>query len=646
MNFRKDINGLRAIAVIAVVLFHFNSSWLSGGFAGVDVFFVISGFLMTGIIFKGIEQENFSLMRFYVARANRIIPALALLSFLLLVFGWFFLTPLDYKSLGKHVASSVGFLSNIIYWRESGYFDAASHEKWLLHTWSLSVEWQFYIIYPLALVAMRKFMSLKAMKTTVLVGTILGFIFCVIATYKWPDPAYYLLPTRAWEMMLGGVAYLYPMNLKDNRKKILEWFGLAFIFGSYIFISSSNPWPGYLAIIPVLGTFFIIQAQCNNSFITGNVLFQKIGAWSYSIYLWHWPIVVAIYYFSLNDTFIYIGIALSIYLGFLSHKYVEKIKFRNDFDKLFSYFKCKPVYHAFIFGVIGFFVFTTNGVESHYPDNVVIIGKESLNRNPHRCMVDNKFPCYIGNKNNIEAIIVGDSHADALTTALASSINLEKSGIIALTKSSCPFIINMLSTIDGDICQKENERRMEYLKKHYLNIPVFWVSRVGAYLYGQSNPSRIKNISKSTEPSIYFTKKYTVADESLHNEFKANLNITIAEVSINHPIFLVHPTPEMRRHIPKTLSKNIFNNINNDDDLSIDYDLYLQRNKYVRATLNEVAIFNNIGVLDPIPYLCHNNRCMAQKNGRPIYYDGDHMSEYGNKLLTPMFSLAMEDHLK
>jgi peptidoglycan/LPS O-acetylase OafA/YrhL len=223
LQFRKDINGLRATAVIAVVLFHFNAPWMPGGFAGVDVFFVISGFLMTGIIFRGIEQENFSILKFYVARANRIIPALAVLCLVLLVFGWFL--PLDYKALAKHVVSSIGFFSNVIYWRESGYFDVASHEKWLLHTWSLSVEWQFYIIYPLVLVAMRKFMSVKAMKATVLLGTVLGFTFCVIATYKWPNPAYYLLPTRAWQMMIGGVAYLYPFALQEKRKKLVEWRG-------------------------------------------------------------------------------------------------------------------------------------------------------------------------------------------------------------------------------------------------------------------------------------------------------------------------------------------------------------------------------------------------------------------------------------
>jgi peptidoglycan/LPS O-acetylase OafA/YrhL len=135
MQFRKDINGLRAIAVIAVVLFHFNAAWMPGGFAGVDVFFVISGFLMTGIIFKGLEQKSFSILKFYVARANRIVPALAVLCLALLVFGWFYLTPLDYRALGKHVGGSMVFLSNIMYWKEAGYFDTASHGKWLLHTW-------------------------------------------------------------------------------------------------------------------------------------------------------------------------------------------------------------------------------------------------------------------------------------------------------------------------------------------------------------------------------------------------------------------------------------------------------------------------------------------------------------------------------
>ena len=522
-NFRHDINGLRAIAVIAVVLFHFNSSWMPGGFAGVDVFFVISGFLMTGIIFRGIEQENFSILKFYVARANRIIPALAVLCLVLLIFGWFYLTPLEYKALGKHAASSVAFLSNIIYWRESGYFDAASHEKWLLHTWSLSVEWQFYIIYPLVLVAMRKFMSIKTMKFLLLVGTVLGFIFCVIATYKWPNPSYYLLPTRAWEMMLGGIAYLYPLTLSENRKKLFGWTGLGLIIGSYFLISSENPWPGYLAVFPVIGTFLVIQAHRNNSIITNNLVFQKLGTWSYSIYLWHWPLVVIIYTFSLPDYYIYLGISLSIFLGFLSYKYIERIKFKNNFPDLLSYSKSKPIYISAAIGLIGTGTYLTNGFIWHYSNDLLIISNEETNKNPYKCMSENKFPCYIGNSKNIKAIIVGDSHADALTTSLANVFDLNSEGIISLSKASCPLILNMYSVKGGDECLQENIKRMIFLRNNYPNTPVFWVARTGVYLYGQTDPKRINSIA-DTKPYIYFSKKYINFDNSLINELEYNLN--------------------------------------------------------------------------------------------------------------------------
>lgn len=326
MKFRKDINGLRAIAVIAVVLFHFNSSWVPGGFAGVDVFFVISGFLMTRIIFRGMEENDFSIIKFYIARANRIVPALAVLCFVLFVVSVLFLSSDDQNANSKHILGSLSFLSNFIYWRESGYFDAVSHEKWLLHTWSLSVEWQFYIIYPLVLVFVAKLSSIHIAKKLVLAGTALGFAFCVIATYKWPVSSYYLLPTRAWEMMVGGVAYLYPLATKKRTGKVLEILGVLLIVGAYLFISEDNYWPGCLAIIPVFGAFLLIQSQQNNSVITGNVIFQKVGLWSYSIYLWHWPLAVIAYKMKVNDYYSLVGVLLSVLLGFVSYKYVESKK--------------------------------------------------------------------------------------------------------------------------------------------------------------------------------------------------------------------------------------------------------------------------------------------------------------------------------
>ena len=190
-------------------------------------------------------------------------------------------------------------------------------------------------------------------------------------------------------------------------------------------------------------SFLLIQANRNNSIVTNNFIFQKLGTWSYSIYLWHWPIVVVIYTFSLSELYTYLGVILSIILGFLSYQYIERIKFKNNFSNLLSYSKSKPIYISAFIGLIGTGTYLTNGFIWHYSNDILIISNEATNKNPYKCMEENKFPCYIGNSNSIKAIIVGDSHADALTTSLASVFNLNSEGIIALNKSSCPLISNI-----------------------------------------------------------------------------------------------------------------------------------------------------------------------------------------------------------
>ena len=254
MNFRYDINGLRAIAVLAVVLFHFNPQWLPGGFAGVDVFFVISGFLMTSIIFSGVEKNTFNLFKFYNARANRIVPVLAAMSTVLLIFGWFYLLPTDYRDLGRQIEKSSLFISNLLFAKGGGYFDTAEHTKWLLHTWSLSVEWQFYIFFPIIIIALKRFLSFSNLKRVVLGLFLASFIYCIYATYKDSKTAYFLLTSRAWEMLLGGLAFLYPWSLKSKYHQIItQCLGIVLIITSYFLISKDTPWPGYMALIPVLG---------------------------------------------------------------------------------------------------------------------------------------------------------------------------------------------------------------------------------------------------------------------------------------------------------------------------------------------------------------------------------------------------------
>lgn len=326
LGFRSDINGLRAIAVIAVVLYHFGVPGFTGGFAGVDIFFVISGFLMTGIIFRQTDSSNFSLIGFYLARAKRIVPALAVLCMVLLGSGWFLLIPSDFKELGKHVASSIGFLSNVMYWKEVGYFDTASHEKWLLHTWSLSVEWQFYIIYPLIILAARKVFSFNTTRLLLISVGVGSFALCLYASMRSPNAAFYLLPARAWEMIAGGIIYLYPVQLKDSYQKLASFIGLIMIVFAIFAFTKTDVWPGWRALIPVLGTVLVIYGADQKSIVINNNFAGWIGEASYSIYLWHWPIVVLVGYYGLSGdiTVMLAGIAISIVLGSLSLKFVEK----------------------------------------------------------------------------------------------------------------------------------------------------------------------------------------------------------------------------------------------------------------------------------------------------------------------------------
>jgi peptidoglycan/LPS O-acetylase OafA/YrhL len=328
MNFRTDINALRATAVLGVVLFHFLSNALPGGFAGVDVFFVISGFLMTSIIFRGLDAQTFKVSDFYLARARRIVPALTVLSLALLALGWFYLHPTDFGTLGKHALGSLSFISNFMYLKESGYFDEASKEKWMLHTWSLSVEWQFYLVYPVVMVMLRKFMRLQFMRYVLVLGAVASFALCVYATGRWPSSAFYLLPTRAWEMLVGGLAFLYPLQLSNPAKKWLEALGIGLIVTAYVGLSEATAWPGYWAALPVAGALLVIAAHRERSWLSDNAALQWLGTVSYSVYLWHWPVVVWLNYAgkSADMGWVAVGVLLSVGLGALSYYGVENRK--------------------------------------------------------------------------------------------------------------------------------------------------------------------------------------------------------------------------------------------------------------------------------------------------------------------------------
>ena len=642
--FRPDIAGLRAIAVIAVVLYHFGVKGFSGGFVGVDIFFVISGFLMTGIIFSKIEINKFSFIDFYLARAKRIIPALAVLCLVLLVCGWFFLIPGDFRTLGKHAASSISFLSNFIFWREAGYFDASSHEKWLLHTWSLSVEWQFYIIYPLIIFTLKKILDTQSIKLSIATLAISSFGLSIYIGNNWPSAGFYLFPTRAWEMLAGGIVFLYPLRVSSKNARILEAMGLLILAYSIIQFSSSDVWPGWKAIIPIIGTILILYANRHRSVFTGTKISKSLGDASYSIYLWHWPVIVLISYLGLDQEMLpkALGITISIILGYTS-LYLIEIPTRKI--NTFNYRLLPAIAYLSAMGMTaaaGAIIFLTSGVESRVIQSVAIASRESLNSNPRsaKCLTTTGVEspkCLFGSElAEIGAIVIGDSHADSTVTAVAAAI--PEKATLFLGYRSCITIpdVKILGENASYNCGGFISNQLDKLSREYPGVPVFVINRTSVYINGHNEK---KNTASG--PLAYFDTP-TKLDDAYKKEFKEKYISSICTLSANRPVFILNPIPEMGINIPRELAMKLMSDPSS-EDIAIKESTYIARNEFAVSTIAQAAKKCNATILDPAKLLCSNGECKGSINGRPLYYDDNHLSEFGNKILTPLFEEPLRE---
>jgi len=274
LAYRPDIDGLRAIAVLAVVLFHAGVRSMSGGFVGVDVFFVISGYLITSILLRDINRKSFSMITFWEHRIRRILPALLAVIIFCLVAGWFLLLPEDYKGLGQQVFSQGFFASNILFYLQSGYFDSANDTKPLLHTWTLAVEEQFYLFYPIGLFLLWRIMTPVNVRLIILLTFILSFALSIYGVENHPSATFYLLPTRAWELMLGALTAMVraPDFKKAYMPNLLASLGLTAIALPVFIYESHTPFPGLAALPPCAGTGLLIWVHTHNKSLISRAL--------------------------------------------------------------------------------------------------------------------------------------------------------------------------------------------------------------------------------------------------------------------------------------------------------------------------------------------------------------------------------------
>ena len=555
-NFRADINGLRAWAVAAVIFYHFGIPGFSGGFVGVDVFFVISGFLMTGIVVKGLERGNFSLMGFYMARGRRIVPALVAVCAVLLAMGWWVLLPPDYKMLGSHAVYSLAFLSNVEFWQEAGYFDVASHEKWLLHTWSLSVEWQFYLILPVVLWVVWRLKPGRAVQTwAVGSGLVASLAACVLVTNSQPGTAFYLLPTRAWEMLGGGLVFLLAAKpkLSDTHRRGLEFIGLMLIVVSVVFFDRDTVWPGWRAMLPVVAAMLVLLANRHSQW-TASKLPQWLGDRSYSLYLWHWPVYVALVYFEFIDNPVATSgaLVLTALLGHLSYVWVENTSRRFLESRHMAYAGSSLAMAAVMVTLPAVGIWKQQGVAGRFAPATEIAAVEADNFNPRRGQCHpNKgtiSPSCVYGGTDWKVIAVGDSHAGALVTGLAQAQNKGSAGVVQWSYSGCPFVFGLKTTPTRQMAMGGSDYKCsEFIawaesRLHTLpsSIPIVIINRYAEAAFGENENKHVINT-----PDVYFSKMVGHATPEFLAEFAYHITKTACQLARHRTVYMVRPIPEM-----------------------------------------------------------------------------------------------------
>ncbi len=604
-NYRADIDGLRAIAVIMVVFFHAFPSQLGGGFIGVDIFFVISGFLITNILISGLKENKFDLVNFYCRRIQRIFPALIVVLVACFIFGWFNLLADEYKQLGRHIAGGASFSSNFILLSESGYFDASSISKPLLHLWSLAIEEQFYLLWPILLWIGWRFRLNLAFVTL--------FLFCLsflanIFTLQFlsGDASLFYLPqNRFWELMFGSLLACQPQFFSKQLKGLqsrapveiknafsIAGFGLVII--GALFISEHSMYPGYWALIPTTGAFLIISAG-RDAWINRKLLSHPVVVWvgliSFPLYLWHWPILSFLHIISVDEPsnlYKSIGLLFSLLLAVCTYRFIEK------FFRFGSVSVIKVLTLVILLSTIGFFGYNTyvrdgltfrlNQIQFRLPITLQKLG-EKYSKPP-----ENSLNTAENNNKKDRIFIWGDSYAEHLLVGYKNTLG-KKYHIEHIGTRGCPPILKLdISWRDG--CAKGNEDQIERIKNE--------------------RPERVILAANWTD---YDWRRVQVTIDELRR-------IGYDQIEI------VGPAPQWKESLYKQLYLNYL--ATKDENIPYRMNFGLNNNFLeIEPRLKAIAMKNKIDYLSIVDVLCNTSGCITRfgENSSDLAsFDGGHLT--------------------
>lgn len=669
-QYRPDIDGLRAIAVSAVIAFHVFPNVFRGGFVGVDIFFVISGFLISSIIFKGLEQSSFSFVEFYSRRIRRIFPALLVVLVACLAFGWIALLAGEYKQLGKHTMAGAAFFSNVIFWQESGYFDIAGELKPLLHLWSLGVEEQFYIVWPVLLFVTSR-IGWHLGVTMVLVAAI-SFGLNISEVHLDPALTFFLPHTRFWEFLVGAalatptstissrpkgilrnaILYLFPSINQQLRlhsvtiNNMKAWFGLFLIMLAIFGLHKGKAFPGWWALAPTMGAALLIsagpEAWLNRKILTHRAM-VFLGLISFPLYLWHWPLLSFARIVESGKPPFGIRIAavlLSVLLAWLTYRLIERpIRFS---PKLAT--PVVLVVVAVFVAAAGHLVDRRDGfkarterIEQEVTEmtaGVTIATAECKKKydfhSDHRCLIgDISRPPTI--------LLVGDSHANPLYYPFDNRLGT-KENVMLLGHGGCLPFFDVESSLAGNmhLCAKVMNEMLTFATASDSIKTVVLASRGTIYFTGvgfgdaDHKTARIeyRGSPEDEDPS----KTYVDAMEYTFRRF----------VEAGKTVYFVIDNPELGFDPKSCLDVRPFRLTNHVRvPCAISRSAFDNRNASYRKAINAVlAKFPSVRVLDIPRYLCDQDHCWAMIDGQMMYADADHLSLKGAMYLNSRWPLA------
>ncbi|WP_268797645.1 acyltransferase family protein [Pseudomonas huanghezhanensis] len=522
LKYRPEVDGLRAVAVIPVILFHSGLHVFSGGFVGVDVFFVISGYLITSIILSEMMAGRFSLVTFYERRARRILPSLFVMMLICLPAAWLILDPPDFKYFAKSLVAVPVFSSNLLFWLESGYFDASAELKPLLHTWTLAVEEQYYVLFPLLLMLTWRLGRVWIL-ALLAAGAVASLTMAQVGAAQGSSTSFYLLHARAWELLVGSfIAFYFSWRprVEDARGPLNQWaalLGIGMIAYAVFAFDSNTPFPGLNALVPTLGAALIILFATPKTWV-GAVLssrgFVFIGLISYSAYLWHQPVFA----FARQSTFkepsaaVMLPLAgLSLLLAYLSWRYVEQA-FRQK-----TTFSRKRIFTLGALGSVLFMAFgmagyLSNGFNQRFNIDRALDSEFAETEVRSRCEhnADGKGRgigfCLFGMANphgTPDLAVFGDSHSEALLPAFDAAARGRAETIVHIGLGGCPPLLGLdvaNGNYDPGVCTQLADREFEYVKSHGIQRVVL-VARWTLYTdgdYGQSELSKYFLVSEQS----------------------------------------------------------------------------------------------------------------------------------------------------